>query len=190
MPYNYGNFQNGGYSGQMYYNSSIPGMTWNQSQPQQYQYNQPASYQGQMQQQNQQAAQMQQPVNYNTQQMPQMQQPVSYHGVPQGQQIDNGFVWVQGEAGMKAYLVAAGRSVVLRDSDNQDILCIKTTDPNGKPLPIEMFARVYGDNSVSQTNKMPMQATPVKPAIDLSEYVKNEDLEAKVMELIDKALGK
>ena len=160
MPYNYGNFQNGGYSGQMY-NTAVPTaqaygttpLNWNPVQPQYYQ-NQPQTMQPL---QNQQSA-------------------------------SNGFVWVQGEAGAKAYPVAAGNSVLLMDSENP-VLYMKSTDSSGKPLPIEIYDLVKRE----PVSYQPIPQAPVQqkmPDIDLSNYVKNEDLEAKVMELIDKALGK
>lgn len=162
MPYNYGNFQNG-YSGQMY-NTAVPtaqnyGTTpvnWNQPQPQYYQQ---TSYQSQ--------SQMQQP-------QPQQNQTTG----------NAGFVWVQGEAGAKAYPVAAGNSVLLMDSE-APVLYMKSTDSSGRPLPIETYDLVKRE---PVSHQPPVQQK--MPEIDLSNYVKNEDLEAKVMELIDKALGK
>lgn len=165
MAYNYGNFQNNGYSGQMY-NTAVPmtqnyGTTpvnWNQPQPQYYQQ---TSYQNQ----------------------PQMQQP--QQNQPTG---NTGFVWVQGEAGAKAYPVAAGNSVLLMDSE-APVLYMKSTDSSGRPLPIETYDLVKREPvSHQQVPQPPVQQK--MPEIDLSNYVKNEDLEAKVMELIDKALGK
>lgn len=162
MPYNYGNFQNGGYTGQTYYSSSAPGMTWNQP-----------FYQNQY---------SQTVPNQPVQQMPQLNQ------VNQQQTGNSGFVWVQGEAGAKAYPVAAGNSVLLMDSENP-VLYMKSTDSSGKPLPIETYDLVKRE----PVSYQPIPQAPVQqkmPDIDLSNYVKNEDLEAKVMELIDKALGK
>lgn len=159
MPYNYGNFQNNGYTMTPNYNQTP--VTWNQ--PQYYQ-----------QQQNQysQAQQMSQ--------MPQM---------PQQQQSSNpGFVWVQGEAGAKAYPVAAGNSVLLMDSENP-VLYMKSTDSQGKPLPIEVYDLVKRE-PVSYQQIPQTQFQQKMPDLDLSEYVKKSDLEAKVSELIDKALSK
>ena len=41
-------------------------------------------------------------------------------------------IWVQGEAGAKAHIVAAGQTVVLWDSENP-IIYIKSADANGMP---------------------------------------------------------
>lgn len=127
------------------------------------------------------------PVNYNTA-VP-MQQPM-YQQPNQNQNMNSntGFVWVQGEAGAKAYPVAAGNSVLLMDSE-APVLYMKSTDSSGRPLPIETYDLVKREPvSYQQIPQAPVQQK--MPDIDLSNYVKNEDLEAKVMELIDKALGK
>jgi hypothetical protein len=47
-------------------------------------------------------------------------------------QPNNDFIWVQGEAGAKAYLVAPNTTVTLWDSENQTIY-LKTADMNGVP---------------------------------------------------------
>lgn len=103
---------------------------------------------------------------------------------PQQQTNNAGFVWVQGEAAAKAYPVAAGNSVLLMDSD-APVLYMKSTDNTGKPLPMETYDLVKR-NPVSYQ----MQQAPQQPQIDLSEYVKMSDLEAKVNELVNKALEK
>lgn len=47
-------------------------------------------------------------------------------------------IWVQGESGAKSYLVGAGNSVVLMDSE-QNRFYIKTTDASGMPAPLRIF---------------------------------------------------
>lgn len=59
------------------------------------------------------------------QQMPQMQQQ------PQ-QQINQGLLWVQGEAGAKSYLVAPNTTVLLMDSEASRFY-LKSTDGAGMP---------------------------------------------------------
>lgn len=120
---------------------------------------------------------------------PQMNYPSNYQTAvpmnqPQQQTNNAGFVWVQGEAAAKAYPVAAGNSVLLMDSD-APVLYMKSTDNTGKPLPMETYDLVKR-NPVSYQ----MQQAPQQPQIDLSEYVKMSDLEAKVNELVNKALEK
>lgn len=117
-------------------------------------------------------------------QMPQMPAQ-SYQQPVQQQQTNSGFVWVQGEAGAKAYPVAAGNSVLLMDSENP-VLYMKSTDATGRPLPMEVYDLVRRDTAPQIPRS---QAAPVQQQIDLSDYVKMSDLEAKVTELVNKALG-
>ena len=118
-------------------------------------------------------------------QMQQPQQPVQ-NNQPTGNQ---GFVWVQGEAGAKAYPVAAGNSVLLMDSESP-VLYMKSTDISGRPLPIETYDLVKREER-SVIPQPPVQQQQVQqPQIDLSQYVKMSDLEAKVEELVNKALEK
>lgn len=70
------------------------------------------------------------PMTYQPQQMyyPQMPQQ------NQGQQTPNGnsLIWVSGEAGAKAYLVAPNTTVTLWDSESQTIF-LKSADATGMP---------------------------------------------------------
>ena len=61
-------------------------------------------------------------------------QPVSQPQQPQSapQQPQGGIIWVQGEAGMKAYLVAPNSTVQLWDSERQTIY-LKSADASGMP---------------------------------------------------------
>lgn len=52
---------------------------------------------------------------------------------------DRGMIWVQGEAGAKAYPVAPGNTVMLMDSES-DMFFIKSADQNGIPLPLRSFS--------------------------------------------------
>ena len=57
---------------------------------------------------------------------------------PQMAQSNPGIIWVQGEAGAKAYPVLAGQSILLMDSENA-IMYIKSTDMSGMPMPLRIF---------------------------------------------------
>lgn len=74
--------------------------------------------------------QLRQGVGY---QSPMMQQPAA-----QTAQATPSIIWVQGEEGAKAYMVAAGNSVLLMDSENSAFY-IKSTDASGMPLPLRVF---------------------------------------------------
>lgn len=101
---------------------------------------------------------------------PQMQaQPLQQ----QPQQPQNGIQWVQGEAGAKSYLVAAGNTVMLMDSETQRFY-IKSTDANGMPHPLQ----VYEYRRVNEAQ------TPASvPTITREEY---DALGAKINELTEK----
>ena len=47
-------------------------------------------------------------------------------------------IWVQGEAAARAYMVAAGNSVLLMDSD-ESVFYLKSTDTSGMPQPMRIF---------------------------------------------------
>lgn len=53
-------------------------------------------------------------------------------------QNGSGIMWVQGEAGAKSYLVGAGQSVLLMDSESSRFY-IKSTDNSGMPMPLRVF---------------------------------------------------
>lgn len=67
----------------------------------------------------------------------QMQQQMAQPQVPV-QQNGSDIVWVQGEAGAKAFPVGAGKSVLLMDTED-NVLYIKTVDMSGMPQPLRIF---------------------------------------------------
>lgn len=86
------------------------------------------------------------PYLYN---QPQQQVQVPVQQVQQPQQ--GGINWVQGEAGAKSFVVGAGQSVMLMDSENS-VFYIKSTDASGMPLPLRIFdytERVQNNNPIS-----------------------------------------
>ncbi len=83
----------------------------------------------------------------------------------------SGIVWVQGEAGAKAYPVAAGTSMLLMDSEGEQFY-IKSTDVSGMPMPLRIFN--YKE-VVTQTEK-----TTPKQELDLSNYITRDELENRL----------
>lgn len=72
------------------------------------------------------------------------------------QPANNGINWVQGEEGAKAYLVAAGNSILLMDSEASSFY-IKSTDPSGMPLPLRVFD--YTERTAApKTDAQPLEA--------------------------------
>ncbi len=67
-----------------------------------------------------------------------VQQPVPQQQVQQPYQNRNAFEWVQGEAGARGYMVPAGGTAWLMDSESQTFY-IKSTDVNGIPQPLRIF---------------------------------------------------
>lgn len=56
---------------------------------------------------------------------------------PQAQN-NQGLLWVQGETGARAYMVAPGQTVLLMDSEGSSFF-IKSADASGMPLPLRIF---------------------------------------------------
>ena len=88
-----------------------------------------------------------------------MQQPAA-----QNQQI----IWVQGEEGAKAYMVAAGNSVLLMDSETSTFY-IKTTDNSGMPQPLRIF---------DYTERKAQQKQSAQEKAETKDYVTREEFEA------------
>ena len=102
-----------------YYNPSIPQDNQNMQNGQQFQ---------------QIPVQQQMPMQQPIQQMA-MQTPIQT--MPMAQPSDDR-IWVQGEAGAKAYFVAANATVVLWDTESPT-LYIKSADATGKPLDMDII---------------------------------------------------
>lgn len=79
------------------------------------------------------------------------QQPMMGQAAQQTQGTPS-IIWVQGEEGAKAYMVAAGNSVLLMDSENSAFY-IKSTDASGMPMPL----RVFDYKERATVTKMPPQ---------------------------------
>jgi len=93
---------------------------------------------------------------YQNQQMIQRTMPQMATPMPQTAPMQNnnntGMIWVQGEAGAKAYPVAPNNSVLLMDSENS-VMYIKSTDASGIPQPLRIFdyvERSHQQNNVSK----------------------------------------
>lgn len=73
----------------------------------------------------------------------------------QQNQQNNGVIWVQGEAGAKAYLVAPNSTVQLWDSDAQ-VIYLKSADASGMPS-MKVLDYTIRDNTAPA--KEPVYAT-------------------------------
>ena len=114
--------------------------------------------------------------SYYQNQAPPMQLVQAQMPPAQNNIIDNGIIWVQGEAGARAYLVPAGKSAMLMDSENS-VFYIKTTDVSGMPNALRIFDYTERINQQSKS----------EPIVDIkatsSEY---EELEKQIVALNDK----
>lgn len=122
------------------------------------------------------------PLNYspyynpylNPYQPQQITQPPTGNTLQAQSAVNNGIIWVQGEAGAKSYLVGAGNSVLLMDSE-QSRFYIKATDASGMPMPLRIF-----EYSEVSTGNAP--ASPSNAKTD-NDYVTHEELERRLKEL-------
>ena len=95
---------------------------------------------------------------------------------PRQNQPQNSLIWVQGEAGAKAYPVAPNTTVQLWDSENQ-IVYLKSADASGMPS-MKILDYTIRDNA---TNSNALQK---QPQVDLSNYVTKEELERRISEMM------
>ena len=119
----------------MAYNTGFP-ETYQSNIPQ-YSYNQP--YYGTYQ-------------NYQNYQMPNQTQINSQTQTVQQQNNNVGIIWVQGEAGAKAYPVSPNSKVLLMDSENP-VLYVKSVNASGIPEPLCIYDLVQrSENKVQVEN--------------------------------------
>ena len=175
MPYNYSNYSNG------------QNMQYQQGYQQQ-----PMNYQGYQQQQPVfQQQMMQQPV-YQNQQVQQQQNQQNTR--PQNSPI---IQWIKGgENAVNEYPMAPGTSMIfMDDNDNPPVMYIKTVDSLGRMQELEIYdciRRQRGNASYAQAPQQqvqqPQQQQVQQPQIDLSQFVKKDDLESMVKKYVNKAL--
>lgn len=112
-------------------------------------------------------------------------QPYSpYYNYNQGSYINppnssNNQIWVQGEAGAKAFPVGNGSAVMLMDSES-DVFYIKSTDANGVPLPLRIFE--YKERELNQNKN-------TESNLNIDNYITRDEFEAKIAELNNMLLG-
>jgi len=83
----------------------------------------------------------------------------------------NGIIWVSGEAGAKAYLVAPNNTVQLWDSESQTIY-LKSADGSGMPS-MKVLDYTIRDSNKNAPN------SPIQPANEnLSNYATKDEIKA------------
>lgn len=96
-----------------------------------------------------------------------MQQPVMQQAQPAQQ--TGGIIWVQGEEGAKAYMVAPGNTVLLMDSDGSSFY-LKSADASGMPQPLRVFDYVERQSGANRHTQAAMQ--------DMGQFVTRQEFEA------------
>lgn len=103
--------------------------------------------------------------------------PQTYQAPQVPAQQNNGIVWVQGEAGAKAHLVAPGQSVMLMDSEGMRFY-IKVSDASGMPMPLRVFE--YHEVTGAQQTVEPAQQ------FDTTQFVTREEFEKAMSKVMPK----
>ena len=113
------------------------------------------------------------PYNY----YPQYQQVPQINQQTQNSQQSGSITWVDGENAARSYMVGAGQSVMLMDS-NSNVFYIKSADQSGMPLPLRIFD--YSER-VSHQNQDSPQAHPQSTT---PEYITRDEFERRISELV------
>lgn len=132
--------------------------------------------------------------NYYNPYQPQVQPPMDrlaqlqaqqYQPMQQPAQSNQSLVYVQGEAAAKSWMVGAGQSVLLMDSENP-VFYIKSADGSGIPLPLRVFD--YTERNQNMPQNAQQAANPAQIDLD-GKYVTRaeyDDLQGKYMEILDR----
>lgn len=100
-------------------------------------------------------------------------------------QPNQSLIYVQGELAAKSWMVGAGQSVLLMDSESP-VFYIKTADASGIPLPLRVFD--YKERTHNITQGIPQ--APQSEQINLDDkYVTREEydvLQGKYMEILER----
>lgn len=121
-----------------------------------------------------------QPMQYQPQPVQPAPQATQSQPVPTAQPMNNSIIWVSGEAGAKAYLVAPNTTVQLWDSESQRIF-LKSADATGMPsIKILNYTIEETPNvNVSKAVNGPVNPAPVQPMESLWQQEKTA-LEAQI----------
>lgn len=100
------------------------------------------------------------------------------------QQQATGINWVQGIDAAKAYIVAAGSSVLLLDSESQ-CFYIKSTDTSGMPQPLRIFDYTERTADIAEDVSRETYATKDEVAELLERIKKLENRRKPKMEVVE-----
>ncbi len=108
-----------------------------------------------------------------------------YQPMQQPAQSNQSLIYVQGEAAAKSWMVGAGQSVLLMDSESP-VFYIKSADVSGIPLPLRIFD--YTERTQSKLQNVPQAPNPAQIDLD-GKYVTRaeyDDLQGKYAEILDR----
>lgn len=108
-----------------------------------------------------------------------------YQPMQQPAQSNQSLIYVQGESAAKSWMVGAGQSVLLMDSESP-VFYIKSADASGIPLPLRVFD--YTERTQNTSQNVPQATNPAQIDLD-GKYVTRaeyDDLQGKYMEILDK----
>lgn len=111
--------------------------------------------------------------------------PTQISGASQPAQSNQSLIYVQGEASAKSWMVGAGQSVLLMDSENP-VFYIKSADASGIPLPLRVFD--YKERTQNMPQGAPQAAQSDKINLD-DKYVTRQEydtLQGKYMEILER----
>lgn len=100
-------------------------------------------------------------------------------------QPNQSLLYVQGEAAAKSWMVGAGQSVLLMDSESP-VFYIKSADSSGIPLPLRVFD--YTERTQNTPQNVPQAPNPAQIDLD-GKYVTRaeyDDLQGKYAEILDR----
>lgn len=122
-------------------------------------------------------------VDYPSQTIPYSNQTVPQYQYGTQPQQQSSIIWVQGEAGAKSYMVPAGQTVLLMDSETPRFF-IKSTSPNGIPAKL----RVFDYTEVGGGTQQSFQSIPEQQVERTQEaYATKDDLDS-LRKLIEERL--
>ena len=102
---------------------------------------------------------------------PQMYYQPQYQTQQQAQPQSSGMIWVSGEAGAKAYLVAPNTTVQLWDSEAQ-VVYLKSADASGMP------SMKVLDYTIRQSAANGPVSSPAAPTVNPTEYATRAEFDA------------
>lgn len=100
-------------------------------------------------------------------------------------QSNQSLIYVQGEAAAKSWMVGAGQSVLLMDSENP-VFYIKSADASGIPLPLRVFD--YKERAQNIPQSVPQDTQNEQVNLD-DKYVTRQEydaLQVKYMEILER----